>query len=105
MHILLAGDGFLLPEILQTAIGELGLDAQTTQIRNDWPVTPMVDIGGVREANGDEDVLIEALQGCEVLFTHSQPVTEKVMAASPDLKLVVVCRGGPVNVNRPPGPR
>ena len=30
MHILLAGDGFLLPEILQTAIGELGLDAQTT---------------------------------------------------------------------------
>ena len=53
MHILLAGDGFLLPEILQTAIGELGLDAQTTQIRNDWPVTPMVDIGGVREANGD----------------------------------------------------
>ena len=99
MHILLAGDGFLLPEILQTAIGELGLDAQTTQIRNDWPVTTMVDIGGVREANGDEDVLIEALQGCEVLFTHSQPVTEKVMAASPDLKLVVVCRGGPVNAD------
>ena len=26
----------------------------TMVIRNDWPVT-MVDIGGVREANGDED--------------------------------------------------
>lgn len=99
MKILLAGDGFVLPEILQAAIEEQQLDAPTAQIRNDWPVTPMVDVGGVREANGDEDVLIEALQGCEVLFTHTQPVTDKVMAASPDLKLVVVCRGGPVNAD------
>ncbi|MDI9629755.1 MAG: 2-hydroxyacid dehydrogenase [Acidobacteriota bacterium] len=99
MKILLAGDGFVLTEILQTAIDESGLDAQTVQISNDWPVTPMIDIGGVHEANGDEDVLIEALQGCEVLFTHTQPVTEKVMTASPDLKLVVVCRGGPVNAD------
>lgn len=99
MKILLAGDGFVLPAILQTAIDEQQLDAQTVQIQNDWPTTPMVDIGGVREANGDEDVLIEALRGCEVLFTHTQPVTDKVMAASPDLKLVVVCRGGPLNAD------
>ncbi|MGA4507128.1 2-hydroxyacid dehydrogenase [Propionibacteriaceae bacterium G1746] len=99
MKILLQGDGFVLPEILQTAIDEQHIDAETIQTANSWPVTPMQDIGGVREANGDEDELIAALQGADVLFTHSAPVTRKVLDACPDLKLVVICRGGPVNAD------
>ena len=99
MKILLSGDGFVLTDILKTAIDEQDLGAETATISNDWPLSPLADIGGVHEANGDEDALIEALQGCQVLITHTAPVTEKVMAACPDLKMVVICRGGPVNAD------
>lgn len=99
MKILLSGDGFVLPEILQAAVAEETPDAETVTTSNDWPLSPLVDIGGVHEANGDEDALIEALQGCQVLITHTAPVTRKVMEASPDLKMVVICRGGPVNAD------
>lgn len=97
--ILLQGDGFVLPEILQSAIDEQHTGATTSTTSNSWPLTPMIDIDGVREANGDQDALIAALQGHQVLFTHTAPVTAKVMDACPDLKLVVICRGGPVNAD------
>jgi D-3-phosphoglycerate dehydrogenase len=53
----------------------------------------------VTEASDAEDELIEALDGAEVLVTQMGPVTERVLNAADRLKLVVVCRGGPVNVN------
>ncbi|MBO1031581.1 2-hydroxyacid dehydrogenase [Tessaracoccus sp. SD287] len=99
VKILLQGDGFVLPTILHSAIEEQGIAASTTSTSNSWPLTPMVDVGGVREANGDPDDLIAALQGHQVLFTHTAPVTAAVMDACPDLKLVVICRGGPVNAD------
>lgn len=97
--ILLQGDGFVLPEILQSAIDEQNTGASTSTSSNSWPLTPMVDVDGVREANGDQGDLIAALQGHQVLFTHTAPVTAQVMDACPDLKLVVICRGGPVNAD------
>ena len=97
--IVLAGDGFVRTDILATAIEEQQLEAETVRIENVWPKEPMYDIGDVREANGDEDALINALQGARVLFTHTMPVTRKVIESSPDLQLVVICRGGPVNAS------
>jgi D-3-phosphoglycerate dehydrogenase len=57
-------------------------------------------VAEVQEASDAEDEMIEALaDGREVLVTQMGPVTERVLEASPALRLVVVCRGGPVNVN------
>lgn len=99
MKILLAGDGFLTPEVLEEAVTSELPDATTTVIQSGWPVTPFGDVSEVKEACGDEDELIEALAGCEVAFTHTYPFTDRVIKASPDLKMITVCRGGPVNVN------
>ena len=99
MRILLAADGFLTPDVLGEAIRAELPDSQTSVIQSGWPVTPFGDVSEVKEACGDEDELIAALAGCKVAFTHTYPFTEKVIAASPDLKMITVCRGGPVNVN------
>lgn len=100
MRILVAGDRFLLPEILLGALARHVPDAQTTVIRGDWPLTPFTEIGEVHEAEGDEDTLIRALAGCEVAFVHASPFTAKVIAAAaPTLRLITVGRGGPVSIN------
>lgn len=98
-RILLAGDGFVTPTVLKDAVEARGIEADLRTIESAWPDPPFSDFGGVREALGDEDELIAALEGCEVCFTHTWPITRKVMAACPDLRLVTVCRGGPVNVD------
>ncbi len=100
VKVLVAGDRFILPEILLEALGRHVPDVETTVIKGDWPVTPFAQIGEVSEAEGDEDALIKALDGCEIAFVHASPFTEKVIAAvSPTLKLITVGRGGPVNIN------
>ncbi|WP_051870223.1 NAD(P)-dependent oxidoreductase, partial [Streptomyces resistomycificus] len=72
---------------------------RTTELKLGWPLEPFGAVAEVSEASDAEDALIEALAGAEVLVTQMGPVTERVLAAAPDLRLVVVCRGGPVNVN------
>lgn len=42
-----------------------------------------------------EDELIEELQGVDVFFIGYDPLTEKVLAKSPDLKLILSVRDGP----------
>lgn len=99
MRVLLASDGFLTDEVMREALTAEIPDVETAAIASTWPVPPFHDVAEVKEALGDEDELIEALQGCEVAFSHTFPFTEKVIAACPDLKLITICRGGPVNVN------
>ena len=43
--------------------------------------------------------MIEALRGVEVCVTQMAPLTEKILDASPDLRLFCISRGGPVNAN------
>ncbi len=99
MKVLFAADGFVTPEVMGTALAKALPDAETSAIQFSWPVEPNYDFGGVKEAQGDEDELIAALVGAEACITHTGPITEKVMKASPDLKLVTVARGGPVNAD------
>lgn len=96
---LLAGDGFVLPGILKAALAAHAPQIETAEIQGGWPDIPMIDVGDVREAVGDEDELIEALQGCEIAFSHSHPFTRRVIENSPDLKMITICRGGPVNAS------
>ena len=99
MKVLLASDGFVTDAVLRTALARALPDVETASIASTWPVPPFRDIGDVREAAGDEDELIEALDGCDVAFSHTFPFTRKVIEACPDLKMIAICRGGPVNVN------
>jgi D-3-phosphoglycerate dehydrogenase len=100
-RVLLAGDHFVLPELLRSAIDEAlpTNDFEYSALELPWPVVPFGRVAEVDEASGTEDELIEALRGVEICVTQMAPFTERVLMAADALKLVCVTRGGPVNVN------
>jgi D-3-phosphoglycerate dehydrogenase len=98
--ILAAGDHFVLNSLLVRALREeVGDGPDIRELTLPWPVEPFGKVAEVDEASGDETAMIEALDGVEICVTQMGPFTEKVLNAAPELKLVVVSRGGPVNVN------
>ena len=99
-HVLSAGDHFILPSALTSALMLRSPDTHTfTEISSEWPIEPFGRIDGVDEASGEVDELIAALDGVEVALTHLAPFTARVFVARPELTFVGVCRGGPVNVD------
>lgn len=54
---------------------------------------------GLREYLGTPDALVNLVSDEDVLIVHSAPVTDRVLDASPRLRLVGCARGGPVNVD------
>ncbi|WP_327666897.1 2-hydroxyacid dehydrogenase [Streptomyces sp. NBC_00485] len=98
VRVVAAGDHFILPSLITAAIGrEAACDV--SELTLGWPLEPFGPVAEVTEASDAEEELIDALVGATVLVTQMGPVTERVLEACPDLRLVVVCRGGPVNVN------
>ncbi|WP_158882481.1 2-hydroxyacid dehydrogenase [Amycolatopsis anabasis] len=99
MRILAAGDEFVGTELLISEVrAEIG-DQEFSRLSLPWPVEPFGPVANVHEASGTEAQVIEALAGAEVAVTQMAPFTKQVFAAAPELKLVSVCRGGPVNVD------
>ncbi|MDG4820544.1 2-hydroxyacid dehydrogenase [Asanoa sp. WMMD1127] len=98
MRILLAGDHFVTNDLLAAALRDR-VEAEPVTLTLPWPHVPFGPVAEVDEASGDEATLIAALSGVDVAVTQMAPFTARVLAAADALKLVVVCRGGPVNVN------
>lgn len=99
-RILAAGDHFVLPSLFREALSaELGDDADVGELTLPWPNQPFGPVAEVDEASGTEDEMIAALAGSTVCVTQLAPLTERIIAACPDLRLFCVGRGGPVNVN------
>ena len=99
MRILAAGDHFVGPDLLEQALHAELDGAEVTGLRWPWPVEPFGPVGGVEEASGTEQQVIEALDGATVSVTEMAPFTERVFENNPQLRLVAVGRGGPVNVD------
>ncbi|MGR8006964.1 2-hydroxyacid dehydrogenase [Streptomyces hypolithicus] len=100
MRILAAGDHFVRPALLRTALREqLGPAPEITELTLPWPHEPFGPVGDVHEASGTEEDVSKALDGAEICVTQMAPFTEKVFTACPGLRMVAVSRGGPVNVD------
>ncbi|MFI6477145.1 2-hydroxyacid dehydrogenase [Nonomuraea sp. NPDC050663] len=97
MRLLAAGDHFVLNSLFRQELQ--GYDLEIGELTLPWPVEPFGRVAEVREASGTEEQLIEALRGAEICVTQMAPLTERVLDASPDLRLFCVGRGGPVNAN------
>ncbi|MFC7304647.1 2-hydroxyacid dehydrogenase [Streptomyces monticola] len=98
--VLAAGDHFVLPRLLTEEVRKATGDAcDVSEVKLPWPHTPFGPVAEVIEASGTEDEIIEALRGVEVCVTQMAPLTERVLANCPDLKLMCISRGGPVNAN------
>ena len=100
-QVLVAGDHFVTDTLIRDALdAELGAGTvAATALTLPWPYTPYGPVAEVDEASGDEDSLIDALSGAQVAVTQMAPFTRRVLASSDALKLIVCCRGGPVNIN------
>lgn len=104
MRVLAAGDHFVRPDLIDAALcdalgPDLSADLDVRELTLPWPHEPFGRVGGVEEASGTEEHLIEMLEGAEICVTQMAPLTAKVFAASPNLRMVAVSRGGPVNVD------
>lgn len=99
--VLVSGDDFVAPELFTAALHEAAPDTDFgfRTMRTRWPVEPFGPVGGVKEASGTEEQVIEALGDAEIALTQMAPFTRKVIEAAPNLKMIGVCRGGPVNVD------
>jgi D-3-phosphoglycerate dehydrogenase len=99
---LLAGDHFVRNELLAEALSALpDVRFDFREVTLPWPLTPYGRVAEVDEASDAEDELIAALPGVELAVTQMGPFTERVLESAPDLRFLVCCRGGPVNVNVP----
>ncbi len=73
---------------------------ETMDVDPKRPFTPTTPSElGLREYQGSPGELIEHMTGVEVLVVQGAPVTDAVIDASADLRLVCCARGGPVNVD------
>jgi D-3-phosphoglycerate dehydrogenase len=100
VRTLLAGDHFVGNDLLAGALARIdGAAFDLREVTLPWPLTPYGKVAEVDEASDAEDELIAALPGVEVAITQMGPFTERVLASAPDLRFIVCCRGGPVNVN------
>jgi len=104
--VAIIGDLFMLPEAfareLETACG----DSVMLRTRMDnWPDEPMMhgyaDPGmeGLKEYFGTADDVVDFIGDAEILVTHLAPMSRGMFERLPNLKLVAVSRGGPVNVD------
>ncbi|MCA9863647.1 MAG: hydantoinase B/oxoprolinase family protein, partial [Thermomicrobiales bacterium] len=91
---------FVRNDLLRAALTEnLGDQLAFSEIAFEWPRDPFGPVAEVKEAAGTEEQLIAALAGQEIIVTEMAALTRHVIKNAPDLRLIVVCRGGPVNVN------
>ncbi len=102
MKILVAGDSYCPWRALGPAIERLGNEHELTcfdvEDEPDWrPSTPSES--RIKEYLGSPRQVIERLDGHDVLVVQGAPVTDAVIAADPNLRLICVARGGPVNVD------
>ncbi|MBS1813510.1 MAG: 2-hydroxyacid dehydrogenase [Acidobacteria bacterium] len=99
--LLCIGDHFISSSLMKAKLGALADQFDMVEASTPFPLEPFRDIAEVREASGSEEQMAEVLKGVSICIAHHAPLTKKVMEQCPDLKLFVVCRGGPVNVNVP----
>jgi D-3-phosphoglycerate dehydrogenase len=104
--IAIIGDNFMLPEVFRAKIEKVAtgdLDIRTLQTA--WPDEPMefgnpaLGLDKVKEYFGHPDDVVEFIGDAEILVTQLAPLSEGMMRRLPDLKLVAVSRGGPINID------
>jgi D-3-phosphoglycerate dehydrogenase len=102
LKILAVGDSFVPTHLFETGLAKLTAEHKVRFIQLDMeapfvPTTPSEN--AITEYAGNPQQLVDALDDEEILLVHGAPVTDAVLDASPNLRVVGVARGGPVNVD------
>jgi D-3-phosphoglycerate dehydrogenase len=104
--IAVIGDQFMKAAAFTDALAKIaGLDTDIHTMELPWPDQPMrhgyVDGGipGLKEYLGEPDEIVRFANGADVLINHLAPITGAMLDRLPNLKLIAVSRGGPVNID------
>lgn len=104
MRVLILGDLFMTNEILKEAMDnrfkDSRIEIEYAFHTDNWPVEPLQVSDEVAEYCGSDDDIVPLVGDVEVIITHTGCITRKVVEAAPQLKVVALARGGPVNVNK-----
>lgn len=103
MRILAVGDSYMPSRYFAGAFAALEREHEVRYLELDGAVAFAPSTPSelrLREYLGSPVALVEQMAGVDVLAVHGAPVTEEVLEASADLRLVGCARGGPVNVDR-----
>ncbi|MEL7526646.1 MAG: 2-hydroxyacid dehydrogenase [Pseudomonadota bacterium] len=103
--VAIIGDRFMESSVFEREILALCGDRVTCKCLDlAWPDEPMEHgyaspgLEGLKEYMGTPEMVLQHVQDAQVLVTHLAPVSVGVLDAAPNLKLVGVSRGGPVNI-------
>lgn len=95
------GDNFMLPEKFEQAIREACGEALA--IRTMCLPFPDEGLGfgmpGLKEYQGAPDEIVKFVGKAEFLVTHLAPISGGMLDQMPELKMIAVARGGPVNID------
>ena len=105
-HIAIMGDKFMLAEAFASAIeAACGTEHRIRTHELPWPDEPMehgyakAGLEGLKEYMGDPDAVVDFIGDAEMFVTQLAPVSDGMMERLPELKLIAVSRGGPVNID------
>ena len=104
--IAIIGDNFMRADVFESALRDV-ISAPFTCAKLDlpFPDEPIVqrserpELAGLREFQGTPEQVIATAAGARILVTHVAPVSRGILRALPDLEMIAVARGGPVNVD------
>jgi D-3-phosphoglycerate dehydrogenase / 2-oxoglutarate reductase len=104
--IAIIGDRFMLPAMFETAIrARCGDDLTIRAHELPWPDVPMQHgyavegMDGLKEYQGGADEIVAITGDSSIVVTQLAPFSAGIMDRLPDLRLIAVSRGGPVNID------
>ncbi|MBS9721379.1 2-hydroxyacid dehydrogenase [Tianweitania sp. BSSL-BM11] len=101
------GDGFMQPQFFEEALSQRlgGRSIRYKHMQLDWPLkvqsTKHDPNLPVAEFVGRPEDYFDFLSDLDILVTHLAPITADSLDHAPDLKIIAVSRGGPVNIEMP----
>ncbi|SNB74854.1 D-3-phosphoglycerate dehydrogenase [Arboricoccus pini] len=109
-QVAIIGDRFMLPAAFKTALEAAGGEpVHIRALELDWPDSSMhhgyaggssaSGLENLREYVGEPDAIADFIGDAGVLITHLAPITRPMLERLPQLKLIAVSRGGPVNID------
>jgi D-3-phosphoglycerate dehydrogenase / 2-oxoglutarate reductase len=105
-RIAIIGDRFMTSRAFEAAIRvrwDRPLDIEAMDLP--WPDEPMrhgyaePGMGGLKEYQGDAEAIVAFVGSAEIAITQLAPFSAPMIGRMPRLKLIVVARGGPVNID------
>ena len=103
--IAIVGDRFMLPRIFEEKIVAVCGPQTIRTLEQPWPDVPMEHgyaakgMDGLKEYLGEPDAIVDFIGDAEIFVTHLAPISAGMLERLPNLRLVAVSRGGPVNVD------